>query len=180
MLDYEKISIIINHSPSRVGGEKSSEPLRIAAAKLCKKIVDSLYNIDSNARIIVMGDFNDNPDNTSINKYLNAKHNRNNLKNNDLYNTMWDYYKKGLGTIAYKDTWNLFDQIIISNSLLNADTISYRFLISKIFNRSSFPQMKANIQAITNEHSSALNIPPASATSLRVHIPYKKKLIMQI
>ncbi len=135
LLDNEKINLIINHWHSRVGGEKPSEYMRIASAKLCRKIVDSLNKIDSNSRIIIMGDFNDNPDNQSITKNLNVKHNRKELKNNDLFNTMWKYYKKGLGTIAYRDSWNMFDQFIISNSLLNPDNSSFIFMKSYIFNK---------------------------------------------
>ncbi|MDX1470204.1 MAG: endonuclease/exonuclease/phosphatase family protein, partial [Flavobacteriaceae bacterium] len=60
-LEGDLIHIIVNHWPSRSGGEELSRPKRIGAAKLTKKIVDSLQSVDPYAKIFVMGDFNDDP-----------------------------------------------------------------------------------------------------------------------
>jgi hypothetical protein len=61
----EKVHIIVNHWPSRTGGEERSRPKRNAAAALTRSIVDSLFNVEPKARIIVMGDLNDDPMNES-------------------------------------------------------------------------------------------------------------------
>lgn len=135
MLDGEKIHVIVNHWPSRSGGEKRSRPNRIKAAQLNKKIIDSLFSEDPYAKIITMGDLNDDPTSPSVKHVLNTKRNRNEMKMKELFNPMEDMYKKGMGTLAYRDAWNLFDQIIISTELTKKDFSSYRFYRAGIFNK---------------------------------------------
>src|SRR5690606_33161000 len=106
MLDGEKISIIVNHWPSRSGGEERSRPKRIKAAELNNHIIDSLFSEDPYAKIITMGDFNDDPVSPSIKDVLKTKDDRDNLKLKELYNPMEDMFKKGFGTLAYRDAWN--------------------------------------------------------------------------
>lgn len=119
VLDGEKINVFVNHWPSRAGGEKRTEPARMAAAKTIRSFIDSLEIIDPAAKMIVMGDLNDDPVNNSITTGLKANGNLKKLKPDELYNPWLDYYKKGIGTLAYQDAWSLFDQIIISQSFLN-------------------------------------------------------------
>ena len=73
ILDGDKINLIVNHWPSRRGGEKRSRSKRIKAAKLNRQIIDSLFSEDPYAKIITMGDFNDDPTSPSIKKYLKAQ-----------------------------------------------------------------------------------------------------------
>ena len=136
MLDGEKIHVIVNHWPSRSGGEARSRPKRIKAAELNKQIMDSLFSEDPYAKIITMGDLNDDPTNESVKDILKAKNDRENMKIKELYNPMEDMFKQGLGTLAYRDGWNLFDQIIISTELAKKDYSSYRFYKAGIFNKS--------------------------------------------
>ncbi|PHR10554.1 MAG: endonuclease [Aequorivita sp.] len=136
MLDGEKIHVIVNHWPSRSGGEARSRPKRIKAAELNKQIMDSLFSEDPYAKIITMGDLNDDPTNESVKDVLKAKNDRENMKIKELYNPMEDMFKQGLGTLAYRDGWNLFDQIIISTELAKKDYSSYRFYKAGIFNKS--------------------------------------------
>ncbi len=136
MLDGEKIHVIVNHWPSRSGGEARSRPKRIKAAELNKQIMDSLFSEDPYAKIITMGDLNDDPTNESVKDVLKAKSEREDMKIKELYNPMEDMYKKGLGTLAYRDGWNLFDQIIISTELAKKEYSSYRFYKAGIFNKS--------------------------------------------
>ena len=136
MLDGEKIHIIVNHWPSRRGGEARSRPKRIKAAKLNKRIIDSLFSINPYAKIITMGDLNDDPLSLSVKDILNTNKNSNNLKMKELYNPMEDLFRKGLGTLAWRDGWNLFDQIIISSELMKKEYSSYRFYKAGIYNKS--------------------------------------------
>ncbi len=139
--DGDQMYFIVNHWPSRRGGEKRSAFLRNAAADLCKSIVDSIQKIDSTAKIIVMGDLNDDPTNSSIVKHLKAKGDTAEVGKNGLYDPMYKLFKKeGLGSLAYRDSWNLFDQIIVSGRLLGADKSSYKFYKAKIFNRNFLTQ----------------------------------------
>lgn len=135
MLDGEKIHLIVNHWPSRSGGEKRSRSKRIKAAKLNRQIIDSIFSDDPYAKIITMGDFNDDPTNPSVKDHLNAKRKANNLAIKELYNPMEDLAKQGYGSLAYRDSWNLFDQIIISTELTKKDFSSYRFYQAGIYNK---------------------------------------------
>ncbi|VBB48703.1 conserved exported hypothetical protein [uncultured Paludibacter sp.] len=138
----EKVHVIVNHWPSRYGGEVASEPNRIAAAKLTKSIVDSLYKVDENAKIIVMGDLNDDPQNKSTAEVLDAKRNMEDVPKEGLYNTMWRILDSGVGTLAYNGQWNLFDQIIISEPLIHSDNQHLRFWKAEVFNKSFLIQQE--------------------------------------
>ncbi len=135
MLDGEKIHFIVNHWPSRSGGEARSRPKRIKAAQLNRQIIDSLYSEDPYAKIITMGDFNDDPTNPSIKDYLKAKEDREDIEIKELYNPMEEMYNRGLGTLAWRDGWNLFDQMIVSSELTEKDYSSYRFYKAGIYNK---------------------------------------------
>lgn len=131
-LDGELVHFIVNHWPSRSGGEKYSSPKREAAAFLNKRIIDSIQKKDPYAKIITMGDFNDDPHNKSLSKILNAKPKRADLQLKDMYNPMATISEKGIGSLAYRDGWNLFDQIIVSQGLLSNE--GYNFYKAEVFN----------------------------------------------
>lgn len=116
-LDGEMVHVIVNHWPSRRGGEKASRPLRNAAADLSRHIVDSLLKIDPLAKVLVMGDLNDDPVNPSVRQHLKATGKREFATGDRMYNPMEDLYRKGIGSLAYQDSWNLFDQIVVSSGL---------------------------------------------------------------
>jgi endonuclease/exonuclease/phosphatase family metal-dependent hydrolase len=134
-LDGELIHVIVNHWPSRSGGEARSRSKRIAAAKLNKRIIDSLQAIDPYAKIFSMGDLNDDPTNASLKDVLKTQKNKDKVKLKGLYNPMEGFFRKGLGSNAYRDAWSLFDQIIITKPLLETDYSSFRFYKAGIFNR---------------------------------------------
>ncbi|GAB1856070.1 endonuclease [Flavobacteriaceae bacterium MHTCC 0001] len=135
VLEDDAIHFVVNHWPSRRGGEARSQPKRIAAAKLNKRIVDSLQTIDPYAKIIIMGDLNDNPNNKSLKQVLKTEHKRKKCGTKTLYNPFENFFRDGLGTTAYRDAWSLFDQIIISNTLLKKDYTSFRYYKAGIFNK---------------------------------------------
>lgn len=135
MLDGELIHVIVNHWPSRRGGEARSRPKRVAAAKLNKQLIDSLQYINPYAKIFTMGDLNDDPTNASVKAILKAKKDRNQVGLKGIYNPFESYFKKGLGTTAYRDAWSLFDQILITKPLLEKDYSSFRFYKAGIFNK---------------------------------------------
>lgn len=135
LLGGEKISFIVNHWPSRLGGEAKSSPLREAAAALTRSLVDSLLEADPQAGVVVMGDLNDDPYNNSCKLVMRAKMKQKDVKKGDMYNTMWQFYDKGIGTLAYKGQWNLFDQILVTPNLLGKDRSSLKFWKAEIFNK---------------------------------------------
>lgn len=133
----EKIHIITNHWPSRYGGELSSRPGRDSAAMLCMEICDSIYRKEPQAKIIIMGDLNDDPDNHSCKDVLKARRHREEVEPQGWYNTMWVHLDNGTGTLFYNGSWNLFDQIIISEPLLNAkvEDGKWAYWKSQVFNK---------------------------------------------
>jgi len=145
-LQGEKVHVIVNHWPSRYGGEAVSGPKRAAAAALTRSIADSLFRIDAKAKIIIMGDLNDDPSDPSCAKVLGAKKEINDVKDGELYNTLWKTFDKGVGSLAYNDQWNLFDQIIISSELAHADRSKLKFWKSEVFNRAFLTQQEGKFK----------------------------------
>lgn len=134
LLNNEELNLIVNHWPSRGGGEMKSSYKREKAAALNLKIIDSIKNINPEAKIIAMGDFNDDPTNKSFKKVLQTKASKKELSNTDLYNPMENMLKEGKGTLAYRDSWNLFDQFYFTSNLINSDS-GYTFYKAGIFNK---------------------------------------------
>ena len=135
ILDGDTIHVFVNHWPSRSGGEERSIPARAAAARVSKFRVDSITALNPNAKIIIMGDLNDDPISPSVTKVLNAKAKEKEVAAGGLFNPWVEMYKKGIGTLAYQDAWGLFDQIIISSGWLNKEQAGYYYQKSTIFNK---------------------------------------------
>lgn len=130
----EDFHFIVNHWPSRYGGSKSS-PLREFAASITRHIVDSLYTANKDAKIVICGDLNDDPFNKSVSEVLGAKRKIKKVKEHDLYNATWKLYDDGIGTLCYQGKWNLFDQQIVSGTLVNDDKSTLSFWKAEVFNR---------------------------------------------
>ena len=133
----DKLHISVNHWPSRYGGEESSRATRDTAAMLCKQVCDSIYLKEPRAKIIVMGDLNDDPFNHSCAVVMGAKKTREEVGEQGFFNTMWQKLDRGIGSLAYQGSWNLFDQIFISEPLMNAQLEEGKWVYwkSQIFNK---------------------------------------------
>lgn len=131
--DGEPIHIMVGHWSSRSGGESGSAWRRAVAAGVCRHLVDSISLADPNAKIVIMGDLNDDPTDKSVSEVLGAKGNADKLKKGELYNPMYDIYKNGNGTLAYRDSWNLFDQLIVSKPLLNKKAGGWQLFKAMVF-----------------------------------------------
>ncbi len=134
-LHGEKVELFVNHWPSRSGGEKRSMPGRMAAAASARKTIDNIFKNNENAKIILMGDLNDDPVNESLTKGLKAKGDAKALNTGELYNPWLDLYKKGIGTLAYQDSWSLFDQIVISQAFLDKNQEGLFYYKNQIFRK---------------------------------------------
>lgn len=136
LLDDEMIHVVVNHWPSRRGGQIKSNPKRLKAAFVAQQIIEKIKLENENAKIFIMGDFNDDPINYSIKKGLDSKGKLKNLSENALYNPMEQMYIKGLNTLGYRDGLNLFDQIIMTYDCVSFDKIfqTYKFYKAGIFN----------------------------------------------
>ena len=132
-LDGELMHFIVNHWPSR----GADETKRIAAAEVNNFIIDSLRNKYESPKIITMGDFNDDPFDKSIKKILGAKKNISDVKKNDMYNPFETILvDEGVGSNAYRDKWQLFDQIILSKPFLDKNYKDYQIYKAGVFNKS--------------------------------------------
>lgn len=131
----EQMTFIVCHWPSRSGGQAASEIRRIQAAQLGRHIIDSIFAENSQAKIILMGDLNDDPVNKSLKQYLLAKGKIAKVKSNMLYNPMYDLYKKGLGTLAWGDAWNLFDQVLLSYAFLGTDYSTFKYFKTEVLRK---------------------------------------------
>ncbi|MFZ4706131.1 MAG: endonuclease/exonuclease/phosphatase family protein [Bacteroidales bacterium] len=126
VLEQETIHIFINHWPSRYGGYTATKPKRAVVASILRHTTDSIIQIEPNARIVIMGDFNDEPNDESITKVLMARSDSSNLDKTDLYNMMAGYATSWRGgTNKFRESWSVIDQIIVSSSLLHAQTGLY-------------------------------------------------------
>ena len=140
LFDGEMMHLIVMHWPSRFGGEKRSMPGRVAAASLCRHIADSILREDANAKIIMMGDFNDYPDNKSVTEYLRASGDMNDLRDGEFFNPMYELHKKGYGTNYYRDVPAVLDQTVITPALLPTDYNTYQFKVAKVHNKEFLKQ----------------------------------------
>ena len=112
----DNVCFIVNHWPSR----GAAEPVRVHAARQVRALIDSLQQANKKLKLIVMGDMNDDPMDQSM-ATLGAKKYKKEVKKHDMFNPWWETLEdKGVGTLLYRGKWNLFDQIVISPTLLNA------------------------------------------------------------
>ncbi|HEX8268721.1 MAG TPA: endonuclease/exonuclease/phosphatase family protein [Flavobacterium sp.] len=135
LLEGEEIHVLVNHWPSRSGGEKRSSPFREAAGKLARKIMDSLYQINPNAKIITMGDLNDGSYNKSVKEGIGAKLTKEEVKQGGVYNPFEEMAKKGHASLFYRDSGDIFDQIMVSEALIRNDYSSLRYWKAGIYNK---------------------------------------------
>lgn len=129
ILGEDTLHMFVNHWPSRSGGQEKSEPNRTAAAETLKAAVQSVYNSNDEAYIIIVGDFNDDPDNKSVKDVLGTASfdcTAENSKNESLlYNLSNSSFAKGEGSYLYRGSWNMLDQIIISSSFTEKRNFLY-------------------------------------------------------
>ncbi len=131
----DTLNVFVNHWPSRRGGQENSEWARIIAAKTLRHTVDSLFFSNSKSKIVIVGDFNDEPNNISILENLKAapllceSTNFKDLiedKKTDLFNLAYQKYSEGDGSFFYQNDFNMLDQIIISKDLLIGNDLRYK------------------------------------------------------
>ncbi len=136
----ERMHFMVAHWPSRRGGEKRSSPLREAAGLLSKSIVDSITLAEGpNTKVIFMGDLNDDPVNKSVRVNMNSKGDMSKVVEGSMFNPFEELYKKGIGTLAWQDAWNLFDQIMMTPAFV-LQKEGYYFHKAVVFNKAFLMQ----------------------------------------
>jgi Endonuclease/Exonuclease/phosphatase family len=112
----------------RTDGEEASRPNRMAAAKECLNIIDSLQAVNPHIKVVIMGDLNDDPTSPSVDKVLKAKTDLAQVQPKEIYNPFAQFHKQGYGTLAYNGKWNLFDQVMFTHPWLNQQQTNGWFL----------------------------------------------------
>ena len=132
----EPVAVIVCHWPSRFSGSSYRE----RAAYLVKNIKDSLLTADPKMKVMVIGDMNDDPTDKSMKDILSAKGDIDNVGDGDMYNPWYDILvKQGTGTLSYRGSWNLFDQIVMTPNMVNRngkrDFSTLKYWKNQIFRR---------------------------------------------
>lgn len=117
----DTLNVFVCHFPSRLGGELESEDRRMFVASQLRTKVDSIFDVDADANIIIMGDFNDYPTNESIEKVLKANRINSDILPSELYNLSYSLQEKGIGSHKHEAEWGMLDQIIVSGNLLKSE-----------------------------------------------------------
>lgn len=134
-LDGEEVNVLVNHWPSRSGGEKKSSPYREAAGRLARKVMDSIYKINPNAKILAMGDLNDGTYNKSVKEGIGAKRKKEEVKEFGIYNPFEQMAKEGHASLFYRDAGDIFDQIMISEPFIRKDYSTFCYWKAGIYNK---------------------------------------------
>jgi endonuclease/exonuclease/phosphatase family metal-dependent hydrolase len=135
ILAGDTVHVMVNHWPSKSGGEAATNPGRNLAARVNKQVVDSLMATDPNSKIIILGDLNDNPTCHAVIDVLGASDEKDKTPKSGIYNPWIKMYRKGMGTESYHGEWNLIDQIMISEPFLTNKNKKWGYYKNEIFNK---------------------------------------------
>ena len=131
----ESLTVLVNHWSSRRGGELASRPNRNEAAKVARHIADSITTADPKAKVVLMGDFNDDPVNVCIKDIFGTYGDIKKATDNKYYNPMEKLYNEGIGSLAWGDSWNLFDQVIMNKNWLPKNYETWQYYNVRVYNK---------------------------------------------
>lgn len=137
-LEDQSLHLLVNHWPSRRKGTSETSHKRVTAANRNLEILENIFGEDPEARVIIMGDFNDDPTSESVQR----------LVTTEMYNPMEVLLTKYEGTSSYRDTWHLFDQIIVSHNFLKGHENPFQFKTAKIFNPKEIQEFKGKYKGL--------------------------------
>ncbi len=132
-LDGEHVHIIVNHWSSRREGQKESEFKRLAASEKVSEIISSIHSEDEDARILILGDFNDNPQNESIKRLI---------EDHSLFNPFETLRSFTRGTVKHKRQWFMFDQVLISTNFFKSSKEKFEFFKANVFDADFLKQFR--------------------------------------
>jgi predicted extracellular nuclease len=138
LLEDQPLHILVNHWPSRGKGTKETEHKRITAAERILQIIEGIYKEEKDPRVVIMGDFNDDPHSESIIR----------LTTRRFYNPMEVLLTKYEGTLSHRDNWYLFDQIIISHNFLRGHDNPFRYKSASIFSPDDIKEYRGKYKGL--------------------------------
>jgi predicted extracellular nuclease len=121
LADGEIVHVFVNHWSSRREGTTESEVKRVRSATVLKERIAEIRQEEKDPKILIMGDFNDEPKNKSIQQVLNAAG-----KNASLFNLMAEMAYEGEGSIVHQREWLMFDQMMVSQNLLTSNGLKIK------------------------------------------------------
>lgn len=133
----QDVHLLINHWPSRRKGANETAHKRIKAAQENRKIIEGIRQEDEDARILILGDFNDGPYDESVKDHLVQK---------DLYNPMVFLNTRYEGSLNHNFEWYLFDQIILSTNFMRIHDNTFRYLYSNIYNEKYLTEFRGKFK----------------------------------
>ena len=132
----EDVCVIVTHLPSRL---RPGDAKRVSGAEQITALIAKLKEENPETKFVVMGDMNDDPTDRSMTKYMRGKEDIEDVKEDDMFNPWISDLKKGTGTLLYNGAWNLFDQILVSQNMLDQtkkrDYSSLKYFKHQIFRR---------------------------------------------
>ena len=141
----EHVTIVVCHLPSR----GASAYYREEGGRQLKVVKDSLLKDDPQVKLLIMGDMNDDPQDASMAQYLGAKRWQHEVGTADLFNPFWNVLASGVGTLSFQGAWNLFDQIILSSSLINPKQGALGYHTCEVFRRDYMIQQDGQYRGTT-------------------------------
>lgn len=135
-INKDTLDVFVCHFASRVSGTSETEQARIESAQILRNRVDSILSIRHKPGIIIMGDFNDQPNDESLLKVLKAGPIKESISSNDLYNLLFTKNKRGeTGTYKYRGVWSVNDHMIVNGELLKeTNSVHIKNSSAKIYN----------------------------------------------
>lgn len=118
LLDGEEFAFYVAHLPSRIGGK--GWDLRSRGAEIIYEHAMEMMKKYPGIKIVVMGDMNDNPVDISMTEFMHGKEKPEQVGKDDFFSPFMSMLKAGYGSLAYQGTWNIYDIILVNESLLNA------------------------------------------------------------
>lgn len=131
----EPVTVLVNHWPSRRSGELASRQNRYAAARVARHIADSAMATQLKPKLIIMGDLNDDPVDGSVKEVIGTYGDMSLPTDGKFFNPMEKLHADGIGTLAYKDNWNLFDQVLLNTSWITGDHAHWQYHAVRVFNK---------------------------------------------
>jgi endonuclease/exonuclease/phosphatase family metal-dependent hydrolase len=122
VINGDTLDLFVCHFPSRSEGRQQTEQARLEAASVLRRKCDSIFSLRERSHILIMGDFNDHPEDKSLSQVLEAKKCEGNFKKKELYNLFYGSVTNNeKGTYKYQGRWEVLDQFIVSGNLLIPD-----------------------------------------------------------
>ncbi|MBK9272186.1 MAG: endonuclease/exonuclease/phosphatase family protein [Saprospiraceae bacterium] len=135
LLAGQKVCLLLNHWPSRRGGEGATKEFRIQSALVNRHLADSVRMANPDCGIIIMGDLNDNPNNESVKSSLNSCDQIDKCTKEQYFNPFYKNFMQGEGTLAHNNSWHLFDQILFSSDFIQKENSGFKFYQNHVYRK---------------------------------------------